>query len=365
MDGAGPPAGLVRPRDAALDREVDLEGARPVPVAAVGARDPRAAAARRRSRRPPPGARSSTTASAVGQLGERVDPRAGLDRAAVLAQHRGQRVGDRARAAPRRPASRRRGRRRSAPSRPTELIGRLSGLNACAATPPKSARACARLASAARAPSPAPPRGGRSAPAAAGACGDVEHRAQEVLVERVEATPTGAPNSRRQARAVRAQALGRLLDRAQHHPGAAVVERVGEVDLGPAPLEAVARRGRASAGTASRPPSGARPSSGRGGRPGTVSSLRPRAAADRLRGLEHGHLDALARERDRAGEPVRAGADDDRVAHATCAAAAARRCRRRRRPRPGSRTTRRARAGARPCRERRPSPPRSARSAAS
>ena len=40
VDGAGPAARLRRPRHAALDREVDLEGARPVPVAAVGARDP-------------------------------------------------------------------------------------------------------------------------------------------------------------------------------------------------------------------------------------------------------------------------------------------------------------------------------------
>ena len=34
------PAGLVRPRHPALDREVELEGPGPVPVAAVGARDP-------------------------------------------------------------------------------------------------------------------------------------------------------------------------------------------------------------------------------------------------------------------------------------------------------------------------------------
>ena len=40
MDRAGPAAGLVGPRHAALDREVDLEGARPVAVAAVGAGDP-------------------------------------------------------------------------------------------------------------------------------------------------------------------------------------------------------------------------------------------------------------------------------------------------------------------------------------
>ena len=42
-----------------------------------------------------------------------------------------------------------------------------------------------------------------------------------------------------------------------------------------------------------------------------------RAAPDRVLGLEHRDLDALARERDRAGQPVRAGADDDRGAHAT------------------------------------------------
>ena len=40
-----------------------------------------------------------------------------------------------------------------------------------------------------------------------------------------------------------------------------------------------------------------------------------RSAADRLRGLDHGHSDPAARERCRAGEAVRAGADDDRLAH--------------------------------------------------
>ena len=80
---------------------------------------------------------------------------------------------------------------------------------------------------------------------------------------------------------VGAEPGGGLLDRAQHHAGAAVVERMGEVDLGPAPLEAVVAPARGPARTASRPPSGARPSSGRGSGPGRVSSLRARAAADR------------------------------------------------------------------------------------
>ena len=46
------------------------------------------------------------------------------------------------RAAARRPASRSGGRRRSAPCRPTSSSAGSSGLNACAATPPNSARAC-------------------------------------------------------------------------------------------------------------------------------------------------------------------------------------------------------------------------------
>ena len=69
----------------------------------------------------------------------------------------------------------------------------------------------------------------------------------------------------------------------------------------------------------------------------------------------------VAGQRDRAGQPVRAGADDDRVAQATGGRLSAARAARRR-PRPGSRRTRRARAAARPCRRPRPSPPRPGRS---
>ena len=122
-------------------------------VAAVGARDPARAGGRRRSRRRAPGARSRTTASASGELGERAHAHAGLDRAAVLAQVRGEGVGDRARAARARPASRSGGRRRSAPSRPTSSSGGSSGLKAWAATPPNRARACGRA--------PAPRQHGR------------------------------------------------------------------------------------------------------------------------------------------------------------------------------------------------------------
>ena len=50
--------------------------------------------------------------------------------------------------------------------------------------------------------------------------------------------------------------------------------------------------------------------------PGSVSSaLRAPPPSVVLR-LEHGHADALARERHRAGQPVRARAHDDRLAHA-------------------------------------------------
>ncbi len=50
--------------------------------------------------------------------------------------------------------------------------------------------------------------------------------------------------------------------------------------------------------------------------PGNGELAAARAAADRLLGFEHGDADALAGERDRAGQPVGAGADDDCFAHA-------------------------------------------------
>ena len=87
-------------------------------------------------------------------------------------------------------------------------------------------------------------------------------------------------------------------------------------------------------------------------RPGTVSSLVRVPPPIVVLGLEHGDLDALAGERHGAGEPVGARADDDGVAQATGAGCSRPTAGPAGRPRPGSRTTRRARAGGRPCRRR-------------
>ena len=82
---------------------------------------------------------------------------------------------------------------------------------------------------------------GREAEAdqAQGVAREVQHRAVDVLAEGVEAGGR-APEDATPCGAVLSEPGGGLLDRVQHHAGAAVVEGVGEVHLGPAPLEAVA-----------------------------------------------------------------------------------------------------------------------------
>ena len=162
-------AGLVGPRHAALDREVDLERARTVAVAPVGARDPRRAAGRRRSRPPRRARGRDRTASALGELGQRRHPPARLDRAAVLGEQprRARRLI--ACEPPRATGQPKRWQAQISAMPTDELIGRVSGLNACAATPPNSALAFAVVEPRARAGSPAPAPGARSAPAAAGA----------------------------------------------------------------------------------------------------------------------------------------------------------------------------------------------------
>ena len=137
VDGAGAPAGLVGPGHAALDREVDLEGAGPVSVAAVGARHLRGKAIARRSRRWRGG---EVEEDDVGRGQLRGLAPTGLDGPAVLAQVGGQRVGDRLRAASATAQPKRwHPQIRAIPT--DELIGRSSGLIAWAATPPNSARA--------------------------------------------------------------------------------------------------------------------------------------------------------------------------------------------------------------------------------
>ena len=144
---------------------------------------------------------------------------------------------------------------------------------------------------------------------------DVEHRPEQVLVQRIEVR-RGGPEEPLPRRPVAPEARDGLGDRADHHPGAAVVERVGQVDLGPAPLEPVALEVQRAQER--------RPDGHRVDRRAVVVKhtgdgelAGPGSPADLLGGLEHRHPHPLARERDRAREPVGARADDDRFAHAT------------------------------------------------
>ena len=105
--------------------------------------------------------------------------------------------------------------------------------------------------------------------------------------------------------AVGAEPARGLLDRAQHHPGAAVVERVGAIDLRPAPLEAVAlelerlQERRADRHRVDRRAEVVH-------QPGDGQLAAARAAADRVLGLEHGHREPLAA-RGRPRRPARSG----------------------------------------------------------
>ncbi len=313
MDRARAPGRLVRPRHAALDRQVDLEGAGPVPVAAVGARDPRRAAARRRCRRPRRGARSSSDdvgVAAARRASRRATPVSIVPPCSRSAGGEG--VGDRARAALRdRPAVGVAGADQRHPDRrahrPVERRERVRG---DAAEERPRLRRAPRCGRAAVAGSAAP--AARSAPGGSGGCGTWSTGRIRSSVERVEATSPAAPKTRRQARAVGAQPGGGLLDRAQQHAGACRRRADGRGRPPASTTRGRGARGRASAGTASPPPSGGRPSSGRAAGPGrsarcvrvpppissaassTVTSTPSRASADR------------------AGQPVRAGADDDR-----------------------------------------------------
>ncbi len=357
MYGAGAAAGLRRPRHPALDREVDLEGRRPVLVAAVGAGDPR--------RQPLAGDRGDGAGSEVEgdhvrevELGQGADPHSGLDPAAVLPQLRHERVGQRLRAAAGdRPADAVAGGDQRHPDRGAERPRqRAEGVGGDAA----EQRPRPRGLEAAR--QQRGRRRGREAEAGEQqrVPGPVQDRLHQVLVERIEVArgggeeaPPGGP--------VRAEAGGGLGQRTHHHRGVATVERVGEVDLGPAPREPVALEPeRTEEGRGRRHRQARRAEVVDHSRHGQFGAAG--AAADRLRRLQHRHLDPGPRQRHRAGQPVGARADDRRRAHAGPRLGALAPAPPAAPPRPGTRTTPPARAGARPCRRRRPIPPRPARS---
>ena len=233
------------------------------------------------------GARRQVEGDDVGsaELGQRADADARLDPPPVLAQQRGQGVGDRLRPARRdRPAAGVAGCRQRHPRRGAERPGqRAEGVGGDAAEQGPRAR---------RLPAPGDQRRRRrGAEPEAGQQQRVPRRAQqrahdlgvdrvEVVQRRLEKPPPGG--------AVGAEPRHRLLQRAVHRRGAAVVERVGEVDLRPAPLQPVRLE-------PERAEEGRGDGAGVEGRADVVQHARhgqlgaAGAAADRRLGLEHGH----------------------------------------------------------------------------
>ena len=218
---------------------------------------------------------------------------------------------DRRRAAFRRPASRARGPPRSA-SRPTDAVtGRLSGRKTCAAEPANSALACGvrnraastvagsagaepepghpqRVARPAGPPARARPRRGRRSPGPAGPNTPRQAvRRRRARRRSRRASGPSRPPSRR-----RAGARGR--PRGSARPGRA------------RPAAATARNGEAT-------PNGCTAEQTSCRRPGHGQLRGARAAADRVRALEHRDRPARLGERDRGGQPVGPGADDDGV----------------------------------------------------
>ena len=134
---------------------------------------------------------------------------------------------------------------------------------------------------------------------------DVLEQLPEVRRGRAEDTPPGRP--------VLPQPTRRLLDRAHHHARAPVVQRMRQVDLRPQPLQPVPLQvQRAQEGRADRHRVGGRAVIVE--QPGHGQLAGPRAATDPVLGLEHRHLDAIARQLHRGGEPIGPRADDDRLA---------------------------------------------------
>ena len=121
------------------------------------------------------------------------------------------------------------------------------------------------------------------------------------------------PKSARQRPPSRPEPGRGLLDRAVRRGAAAAVERVRVLDLRPPPASARARRGRSAARTACRRASGCAAEHSSWIRPGQRQLAAARAAAERVGGLEHGHVDALGGEREGGSEPVGPAADDDRA----------------------------------------------------
>jgi hypothetical protein len=292
-------ARLVRPRDAALDGEIELEHRRPVAVPAVRPRDTR--------RQPVAGELEHAVRRQIEHddvrlhLVQRANPAAGLDPAAVSDQVGGERVGDRPRTAARhRPAVVVRGEDERDSDRP----GRRAGER------PEHVRGHAAEQRTGRVVVPAAHHPGRRLERVQSEPGEQQRMARHVRdrSQEVGAQPVEALGLRREQppprTAVRAQPGRRLGHGADEHAGPSVVEWLRQVDLWPAPLQPVPLQPE---------PGKERRAEGERVDGGTdvVQHARDRqllgagAAADRVARLEHRDIDAGARERDSGREPVR------------------------------------------------------------
>ena len=255
-----PPADLGRPGHPALDREVELECARAVPVAAKGAGHAR--------RQPVPGDRGDVPRRQVedhgvglAQLLQRADPHSGLDPPPVRGQRRGQRRGDRAGAAlGDRPAvgvagadERHPDRRGQRAAQGRERVAGDAGEQRCRLLRAEAPRKCGRRNQRADPEQRQPHR----------VTGQVKDRPHEVVAVELREAGGRAAEGPPPSPARIAQARHGLLERAEHRPRPPAVERVGEVDLRVAATRGRARRDPAARGRESSPPGGGTPSSGR------------------------------------------------------------------------------------------------------
>ena len=145
----------------------------------------------------------------------------------------------------------------------------------------------------------------------------VQHRPEEVLVQRLERRRRAARRRAPSARPSAPSAVGR-----RARPTGASPPRCRRRADGRGRPPASATRGRGARARASCRNGDAdrhrvRRRADVVQQAGAGQLGRARAAADRVLRLQHRHLDALARERDRARQAVRPGADDYRAAHAT------------------------------------------------
>ena len=271
VDRPGPARASVRPRHAALDREVDLERARAVPVAAVGAGDPRRQPVaedvgdragreveeRRRRRAAVRGAARTRTPVSI------LPPRSASSAASasVIDREPPSATGHPCRW----PAV-------MMPSPIADVSGRCSGRKACAATPPNSARACSVREQPGDRRAGQQRRAGRSGPAAADGVGTCSSGPMMSSVSVVEARRAGRTPARQRRRPAPSPAAVSV-DRTVQHTGVAVVERVRAVDLGPPPAQPVALQAEARAGRASRRAIGWKAEQWSCSRPGRIASL--------------------------------------------------------------------------------------------